>query len=200
MRQAVCMGVRILGTVLLISMLALGMPGLAKSKVHSAKTTAKTMQLSPPGGRFSVILPAGFRNVQKRTVSILLASGPAPLITFMAGSPDHGISISYSDYPMSLFEGKAIPAILKDSQNGTLAMINGTLQTEKSMQWFGYPGRLFEFYTTTERGQRKYWRRLHLVAKPRLFQVSCFSLNPADLNRPNLRQFMDSFRVSKAKS
>lgn len=199
MRQAVWLGFRVLGVGLLTGILILGGPCLAKPKAHPAKVVAKATQLAPPRGGFSVTLPAGFGNVQKRTVSILLPSGAAPLITFMAGSPNRGVSISYSDYPMSLFEGKDIPTILKDSQRGTLAMIHGTLQTEKSMQWFGYPGRMFEFYTPAERGKKKYWRRLHIVATPRLFQVSCFSLNPSDLNHPSLRQFLDSFRVSKAK-
>lgn len=200
MRQAIQIGFRMLGVGLLAGMLVLAMPGFAKPKAHATQVVAKAMQLSPPGGGFSVTLPAGFGNVEKRVTPMQNAAGTFRLTTFSAGSSKTAVAVNYNDFPKSHFESQDIAMLLKRAQDGALSGMRGTLQQEKSLSWYGYPARMVDFYIEYANGEREYWRSLFVAAKPRLFQVICYSRNPSDLDGPRLRQFINSFRVFKTKA
>jgi hypothetical protein len=185
---------------------AAGIPGQTKS--NSASSTRSKKKSSPVGsgftpppsmapselreyysreGGFSVLAPA---EPTKQEVEVLSDFGPIKvhLLQSISMSPIAACTVMYSDYP-----DEAAARKIFDQRSESIAK-NGKIVSDKEISLDGYPGSEMR----TKDGPGTFMVNRMILVKKRVYQVMTVS-QEADVDSPQLRKFLESFRLKPEK-
>ncbi|HWS99281.1 MAG TPA: hypothetical protein VN256_03340 [Pyrinomonadaceae bacterium] len=175
-----------------------GGPGSTPTASPGRTTTPAGQAYNDPNGRFSVTLPTGYPSFtsQKQTQPTL--AGPIELNMLLSEKPEGAFVVGYSDFPESSFEGRTPKKMLEDGRDGSLRNIKATLEKQEDITVQGRTG--LAVYGSASTGAKPYYVRFNFILdKPRAYQVGYMGYNRADLDKPEVQAFFDSFRIKESK-
>lgn len=160
----------------------------------STHTAASGLAYNSPDGKFSITLPPGFSafTSQKQTQQTL--SGPVDLNLLLSENSRGASMLVYSDFPEVSFEGRTPKQMLEDGRDGALRNIKATLEKQNDITVQGKTG--LDIYGSTNQGGKDIYVRFQFVLdKPRAYQIGYLAYNRADLDKPDVQAYFDSFRI-----
>lgn len=157
---------------------------------------ASGLAYSDPNGRFSITLPPGFSAFKSQKQSQPTPAGPIDLNILQSENSQGAAVLGYSDFPEASFAGRTPQKMLEDGRDGALRNINGTLEKQDNVTVQGRTG-LSIYGTTAQGGKSIYVRFQFVLDKPRAYQIGYLAYNRADLDKPDVQAYFDSFRINK---
>lgn len=156
--------------------------------------TTSGLPYTSTDGRFSITLPPGFSAFTSQQKTQPTAAGPIEL-TILQSENSRGASVlGYSDFPDGSFVGRTPKKMLEDGRDGALRNINATLEKQEDLSVQGKTG-LAIYGSTNQAGKNIYVRFHFIIDKPRVYQVGYLAYNRADLDKPEVQAYFDSFRM-----
>ena len=164
--------------------------GPAKSEPAAAAGTPFTSA----EGKFSVTLPAGFATPQEKRNEATKMTGYTT-----SGPNNTACNISYSEFSDALSSqlntpeniGKALEAMRDNSVMG----MGGVPEGEEKITVQGQPG-LSVHGVIEKAGSTAYFRMHNIIANSRGYRFGCLSTSKEELDKPEIRAFVDSFRFT----
>jgi hypothetical protein len=145
-------------------------------------------------GRFSIVLPPGFGPFTSQQKTQPTAAGPIELNILQSENTQGACVLGYSDFPEASFVGRTPKKMLEDGRDGALRNINATLEKQEDLTVQGKTG--LAIYGSTNQGGKDIYVRFHFVLdKPRAYQIGYLAYNRADLDKPEVQAYFDSFRI-----
>ena len=160
----------------------------------SSSPTASGTAYNSPDGRFSIALPAGFSPFTAQKTSSPTPAGPIDLNILQSENSQGACVVGYSDFPDASFEGRTPKKMLEDGRDGALRNINATLEKQEDITVQGKTG-LDIYGSTAQAGKNIYVRFQFILDKPRAYQIGYLAYNRADLDKPEVQAYFDSFRI-----
>jgi hypothetical protein len=151
-----------------------------------------------PDGRFNITLPPGFGQftLQQRTQPT--AVGNVELNILQSESSRGGCLLGYSDFPEASFQGRTPQKMLEDGRDGALRNISGTLEKQENITVQGKQG-ISVYGSGSSGGQTFYVRFNFILDKPRAYQVGYLAHDRAELDKPDIQAYFDSFHLNNGK-
>ena len=147
-----------------------------------------------PDGRFSITLPPGYSAFTPQQKTQPTAAGPIELTILQSENAQGACVLGYSDFPEASFVGRTPKKMLEDGRDGALRNINATLEKQEDLTVQGKTG--LAIYGSTNQGGRDIYVRFHFILdKPRAYQIGYLAYNRADLDKPEVQAYFDSFRI-----
>lgn len=170
-------------------------PGSTPSASPGRTTsTAAGKTYNDPNGRFSVALPADYPEFKSTKQTQATLAGPVELNMLLSEKPSGAFIVGYSDFPEAAFEGRTPKKMLEDGRDGSLKNINATLEKQQDLTIQGRTG--LGVYGSASQGGKPYYVRFNFILdKPRAYQVGYLAYNRADLDKPEVQAFFDSFKM-----
>jgi hypothetical protein len=157
-------------------------------------STASGKTYNDPGGRFSVALPASYPDFKSSKQTQPTLAGPVELNMLLSEKLEGAFIVGYSDFPEAAFEGRTPKKMLEDGRDGSLKNINATLEKQQDLSVQGRTG--IAVYGSASTGGKPYYVRFNFILdKPRAYQVGYLAYNRADLDKPEVQAFFDSFKM-----
>jgi hypothetical protein len=159
-----------------------------------ATPTSSGLTYNSPDGRFSVVLPPGFSAFTSQQKTQPTAAGPIELYILQSENSRGACVLGYSDFPEGSFVGRTPKKMLEDGRDGALRNINATLEKQEDLTVQGKTG--LSIYGSTSQAGKNIFVRFHfIIDKPRVYQVGYLAYNRADLDKPDVEAYFDSFRM-----
>jgi hypothetical protein len=168
-------------------------PTSSPGRTVTSSTSSGTAYNSPDG-RFSITLPTGFSPFTAQKTSSPTPAGPIDLNILQSENSQGACVVGYSDFPDASFEGRTPKKMLEDGRDGALRNINATLEKQEDITVQGKTG-LDIYGSTAQAGKNIYVRFQFILDKPRAYQVGYLAYNRADLDKPEVQAYFDSFRI-----
>ncbi|HEY0377838.1 MAG TPA: hypothetical protein VGC87_13005 [Pyrinomonadaceae bacterium] len=147
-----------------------------------------------PGGRFTVTLPSGYPSFKSQKQSQPSVAGPVEFNLLMSEKPDDAFMVGYLDFPQAVFEGNSDKKLLEGGLDGSLKNINATLEKKEDITVQGRNG-VAVYGSATNTGKPYYVRFNYILDKPRAYQVGYLAFDRANLDKPEVQAFFDSFKM-----
>jgi hypothetical protein len=145
-------------------------------------------------GRFSITLPPGFPAFGHTQTTQTTSAGKIELHSYQAETSIGGCAVMYSDFPPASFQGRSAQKMLEDGSAGALKNVNGTLEKQEFTTVQGYPA--LKMYGSGKSGETTFYVRFHFVlARPRAYQIGYLAYDRADLDKPAIKAYLESFHV-----
>lgn len=168
--------------------------GSNSSGTTSSSSTASGLDYTDPAGRFNIKLPPGFKAFSSQKQSQPTPAGPIDLNILQSETLQGACVLGYSDFPEASFVGRTPKKMLEDGRDGALRNINATLEKQQDITVQGKTG-LDIYGSTTSDGKSIYVRFQFILDKPRAYQIGYLAYNRADLDKPEVQAYFDSFRI-----
>ncbi len=160
----------------------------------STASTAGGKNYNDPNGRFSVTLPSSYPDFKPSKQTQPTLAGPVELNMLLSEKIEGAFIVGYSDFPEAAFEGRTPKKMLEDGRDGSLKNINATLEKQQDLNVQGRTG--IGVYGSASTGGKPYYVRFNFILdKPRAYQVGYLAYNRADLDKPEVNAFFDSFKM-----
>jgi hypothetical protein len=157
-------------------------------------TTASGSTYNSTDGRFGITLPPGFGPFTSQQKTQPTAAGPIELFILQSENTQGACVLGYSDFPEASFVGRTPKKMLEDGRDGALRNINATQEKQEDLTVQGKTG--LAIYGSTNQGGKNIYVRFHFVLdKPRAYQIGYLAYNRADLDKPEVQAYFDSFRI-----
>jgi Caspase domain len=163
-------------------------------KVGNIGSSGGWVQFNSPDGRFSITLPPGYGAFTSQQKTQPTAAGPIELYILQSENTQGACVLGYSDFPEASFVGRTPKKMLEDGRDGALKNINATLEKQEDLTAQGKTG-LDIYGSTTSSGRSVYVRFRFILDKPRAYQIGYLTYNRADLDKPEVQSYFDSFRI-----
>ena len=171
-----------------------GVGGSNSSGQTSSSPTTSGSAYTDPAGRFSITLPPGFKAFTAQKQSQPTPAGPIDLNILQSETLQGACVLGYSDFPEASFVGRSPKKMLEDGRDGALRNINATLEKQEEVTVQGKTG-LDIYGSTSSEGKSIYVRFKFILDKPRAYQIGYLAYNRADLDKPEVQAYFDSFRI-----
>ncbi len=156
--------------------------------------TSSGLVYNSTDGRFTVTLPPGYSAFTSQQKTQPTAAGPIELVILQSENTRGACVLGYSDFPEASFVGRTPKKMLEDGRDGALRNINATLEKQEDLTVQGKTG--LAIYGSTSQGGKDIYVRFHFILdKPRAYQVGYLAYNRADLDKPEVDAYFDSFRM-----
>jgi hypothetical protein len=156
--------------------------------------TSSGMAYNSTDGRFSITLPPGYSAFTSQQKTQPTAAGPIELVILQTENSQGACVLGYSDFPDASFVGRTPKKMLEDGRDGALKNINATLEKQNDITVQGKTG-LDIYGSTNQSGKDIYVRFQFVLDKPRAYQIGYLAYNRADLDKPEVQAYFDSFRI-----
>jgi TonB family protein len=170
------------------------------SSSSSGKTeTSSTSNVTynSPDGRFSVTLPPGYGQFASQSKTQPTAVGNVELNILQSENTRGACMVGYSDFPDAAFAGRTPQKMLEDGRDGALRNIGGTLEKQENLTIQGKTA--IAIYGSANSSGRTYYVRFNFILdKPRAYQVGYLAYDRADLDKPEIQTYFDSFHLNDA--
>lgn len=160
----------------------------------STSATTSGLAYTDPAGRFSITLPPGFKAFASQKQSQPTPAGPIDLNILQTETLQGACVLGYSDFPEASFVGRSPKKMLEDGRDGALRNINATLEKQEDITVQNKTG-LDIYGSTSSSGKPIYVRFQFILDKPRAYQIGYLAYNRADLDKPEVQAYFDSFRI-----
>jgi TonB family protein len=158
-------------------------------------STSSGLTYDSPDGRFSVTLPPGFSQFKSQTISQPSPAGNIELNIMQTENTSGGCMLAYSDFPEASFQGRTPLKMLEDGRDGALRNIGGTLEKQENLTVQGKTG-IAVYGSGSSSGKTFYVRFNFILDKPRAYQVGYLAYDRADLDKPDVQAYFDSFHLN----
>lgn len=145
-------------------------------------------------GRFGITLPPGYSTFTSQTNTQATAAGPIELTILQSENSQGGCFLGFSDFPDAAFVGRTPKKMLEDGRDGALRNMKATLEKQNDITVQGKTG-IDIFGSTVQAGKDIFVRFQFIVDKPRLYQIGYLAYKRADLDKPEVQAYFDSFRI-----
>lgn len=174
-----------------------GGPETSTASPGRTGSTSSGQAYNDPNGRFSVALPSDYPAFKSSKQTQPTLAGPIELNMLLSEKPEGAFVVGYSDFPEAAFEGRTPKKMLEDGRDGSLRNIKATLEKQEDITVQGRTG--LAVYGSASTGAKPYYVRFNFILdKPRAYQVGYMGYNRADLDKPEVQAFFDSFRIKDA--
>jgi hypothetical protein len=147
-----------------------------------------------PDGRFNITLPPGFSQFTSQQRTQTTAVGNVELNILQSENSRGGCLLGYSDFPEASFQGRTPQKMLEDGRDGALKNISGTLEKQENLTVQGKQG--ISVYGSGSSGGRTFYVRFNFILdKPRAYQIGFLAYDRAELDKPDIQAYFDSFRL-----
>ncbi len=146
------------------------------------------VKVSEPG--FSVTLPEGFTEFNKKEQTVPSPNGPIDQVTYLSKSPDGAFIVTYSDVKEKINDPKLM---MENGRDSLLRSIQAQLESQKDITVAGNPGMNFNYKAVSPRPI--YARTEFVVAGPRMYQVIFLGYTEEARTRPDVASSFQSFNV-----
>jgi hypothetical protein len=165
-------------------------PGTSSSPAASTSGSA----YESPDGRFQITLPSGYGPFTSQKQTQTTPAGPIELTIMQSETARGACVMGYSDFPEATFEGRTPKKMLEDGRDGALKNINATLEKQEDITVQGRTG--LDIYGSASSGGRDFYVRFQFILdKPRAYQIGYLAYDRADLDKPDVQAYFDSFRI-----
>jgi hypothetical protein len=162
--------------------------------IRPSTPTSSGKLYDSPDGRFSITLPPGFGAFTSQQKTQPTAAGPIELTILQSENTQGACVVGYSDFPEASFVGRTPKKMLEDGRDGALKNIKATLEKQEDLTVQGKTG--LAIYGSTNQGGKDIYVRFHFILdKPRAYQMGYLAYNRADLDKPEVQAYFDSFRM-----
>lgn len=169
-------------------------PGGGSDPITGRPSSPGGVSYNSPDGRFSVTLPPGFSQFKSQTTKQPTPAGDIELTILQTETPRGGCMVGFSDFPEASFVGRTQQKMLEDGRDGALRNIGGTLEKQENMTIHGKTA--IAIYGSGRAGAKTYYVRFNFILdKPRAYQVGYLAYERADLDKPEIQAYFDSFRL-----
>lgn len=145
-------------------------------------------------GKFQITLPPGFSSFKPTKQSQATPAGNIELNILQTETPTGACLLGFSDFPPASWVGRTPQKMMEDGRDGALRNINATLEKQESLTVQGKDA--LNVYGSTFQGGRTIYVRFQFVLdKPRAYQIGYLAYNRADLDKPDVQAYFDSFRI-----
>lgn len=152
-----------------------------------------------PDRRFSLTLPQGFSEFQSQKTTQTTPAGPIEL-NILQSENSRGVCIAgFSDFPEASFMGRTPQKMLEDGRDGALRNINGTLEKQENINVQGRTG-LAVYASANSEGRQVFVRFDFVLDKPRIYQIGFLGYDRAELDKPDVQAYFDSFHLNGSAS
>jgi hypothetical protein len=147
-------------------------------------------------GRFSFIPPTGYTAFVFEQRSRTTETGDLEIHQYSKNLARGSCMIAFYDLPESVFQSKTIQKLLEDGRDGGVKNVNGVLDKEVAITVDGYPG--LSIYLQVKKGEQTFYIRSDfVVAKPRMYNYLYLSLDKAEFDKADIKEFFGSFHITK---
>jgi TonB family protein len=158
-------------------------------------STSSGLTYDSPDGRFSIKLPPGFSQFKSQTMSQPSPAGTIVLNIMQTENTSGGCMMAYSDFPEASFQGRTPQKMLEDGRDGALNKMGGTLEKQENLTVQGKTG--IAVYGSGNSAGKTFYIRLHFILdKPRAYQIGYLAYDRADLDKPDVQAYFDSFHLN----
>jgi len=152
-----------------------------------------------PDGRFSLTLPPGFSEFQSQKTTQATPAGPIELNILQSENSRGACVAGFSDFPEASFMGRPPQKMLEDGRDGALKNINGTLEKQENINVQGRTG-LAVYASANSEGRPIYVRFSFVLDKPRIYQIGFIGYDRAELDKPDVQAYFESFHLNGSAS
>jgi TonB family protein len=158
-------------------------------------STSSGLTYASPDGRFSIKLPPGFSQFKSQSKTQPTPIGDIELSILQSETPTAACVVGYSDFPEASFQGRTPLKMLEDGRDGALRNIGGTLEKQENLTVQGKTG--IAVYGSGSSSGKTFYVRFHFILdKPRAYQVGYLAYDRADLDKPEVQAYFDSFHIN----
>ena len=176
------------------SALATSSPSSSPGARTSTTTASAGSAYNSTDGRFSIVMPPGYGPFTSQQKTQPTAAGPIELTILQSENTQGACVLGYSDFPDASFVGRTPKKMLEDGRDGALRNINATLEKQEDLTVQGKTG--LAIYGSTKQGGKDIYVRFHFILdKPRAYQIGYLAYNRADLDKPEVQAYFESFRI-----
>lgn len=168
--------------------------GTTTNTNNSVTTTSTNYTYNAPDGRFSIMLPSGFSQFTSQTKTQPTLAGPIELTILQSEIPSGACVVGYSDFPESSFQGRTPQKMLEDGRDGAFKNMGATIDKQENLTVQGRTG-INVYGSATSGGKPFYVRFEFILDKPRAYQIGYLAYNRADLDKPDVQAYFDSFNL-----
>ena len=143
-------------------------------------------------GGFAVTLPAGFAPFREKRNEATKMTG------YTSSGPNNvACNVSYSEFSDELASQLDTPEkmdkALRAMRDNSAAGMNGVPDKEEKISVQGHPG--LSIRGTIQGDQTVYFRMDNVIAKARGYRFGCMSTSQAELDKPEIQAFFNSFQL-----
>jgi hypothetical protein len=160
----------------------------------SSSSNSSSVVYNSTDGRFSITLPPGFSQFTSQQRTQPTAVGNVELNILQSENSRGGCLLGYSDFPEASFQGRTPQKMLEDGRDGALRNISGTLEKQENLTVQGKQG-IRVYGSGSSGGQTFYVRFDFILDKPRAYQIGYLAHDRAELDKPDIQAYFDSFRL-----
>lgn len=170
-------------------------PAPATSPRTTPTTTSRSsITYDSTDGRFQITLPPGFSAFKSQKQNQATPAGNIELTILQTETPTGACLLGFSDFPPASWVGRTPQKMMEDGRDGALRNIGATLEKQESRTVQGKDA--LEVYGTTRQGGRDiYVRFLFVLDNPRAYQIGYLAYNRAELDKPDVQAYFNSFRI-----
>lgn len=144
--------------------------------------------------KFQITLPPGFSTFKSQKQSQATPAGNIDLTILQTETASGACLVGFSDFPAASWVGRTPLKMMEDGRDGALRNINATLEKQRELKVQGRDA--LDVYGSTSQGGRSIYVRFQFVLdKPRAYQIGYLAYNRADLDKPDVQAYFDSFRI-----
>ena len=154
----------------------------------------QALSYDSPDGKFSITLPPGYSQFQSQSRTQPTPAGDVQLNILQSEIPKGACVLGYSDFPERAFVGRTPQKMLEDGRDGALRNINGTLEKQENITVQGKTG-IAIYGSASSAGKSVYVRFNFILDKPRAYQIGYLAYDRAELDKPEVQAYFDSFRL-----
>jgi hypothetical protein len=164
------------------------------SKPTGTTSDSSGVVYNSPDDRFSITLPPGFSQFTAQHRTQPTAVGNVELNILQSENSRGGCLLGYSDFPEASFQGRTPQKMLEDGRDGALRNISGTLEKQENLTVQGKTG--IGVYGSGSSGGKTFYVRFNFILdKPRAYQIGYLSSDRAELDKPDIQAYFDSFHI-----
>ena len=157
-------------------------------------STASGSTYNSDDGRFQITLPPGFSPFKSQKQNQATAAGNIELTILQTETPSGACLLGFSDFPAASWVGRTPQKMMEDGRDGALKNINATLEKQEKLTVQGKDA-LDVYGSTFQGGKSIYVRFQFILDKPRAYQIGYLAYNRADLDKPDVQAYFNSFRI-----
>jgi hypothetical protein len=159
-----------------------------------APPTSSGITYNSDDGRFQITLPPGFSTFKSQKQNQATPAGNIELNILQTETASGACLMGFSDFPAASWVGRTPQKMMEDGRDGALRNINATLEKQEQLTVQGKDA--LNVYGSTASGGRSIYVRFQFVLdKPRAYQIGYLAYNRADLDKPEIQAYFDSFRL-----
>lgn len=169
-------------------------PAISPGRSPTPPPISSGVTYNSDDGRFQITLPPGFSPFKLQKNSQATPAGNIDLNILQTETQTGACLLGFSDFPAASWVGRTPQKMMEDGRDGALKNINATMEKQEQLTVQGKDA-LNVYGSTLQGGKSIYVRFQFVLDKPRAYQIGYLAYNRADLDKPDVQAYFNSFRI-----